>query len=164
MESKPGSPVAAEPSRVGRWRDLALLVPGLLLLAWIGFSWGGYFWLSGRVQAAANLAARAAAGAPLRADPGPAARVAARRELSAPLIDIAAVREAGLVRVRVSFDLSDNPIFAVRGLTPLPSPVIVRAAEAPIAAVAAAAGRSEGLQPALDGGRPSARTTAGRSE
>lgn len=161
MESKVSPPAAAAPAL--RRRDLALLLPGLLLLAWAGFTWGGYFWLTGRVQAAADRAAQAVALAPSGLDPLRLARAAAEPLVSAPLADLSVDQDGGVVRVRISFDLSNNPVYAIRGPTPLPSPIITRAAEAPIAA-AVAADRSAALRPDPDAGRPDERTRAGRSE
>lgn len=146
-----------------RRRDLALLLPGLFLLAWAGFTWGGYFWLTGRVQAAAEQAAYAVATAPADRNPLQVARSAAGQVLAAPITDLSVDRQGQSLRVQVTFDLSDNPVFAIRGLTPLPSPLIARAAEAPIAAAVAAADRSAGRRPDLAGARLAGRRTVGRS-
>ncbi len=164
MESNSSPAVSSLERPARRRRDLALLLPGLLLLAWCGFTWGGYFWLAGRAQAAAGQAARAVAAAPQAADLRETAAAAARQALGAPLTDIAVDREGATVRVRLTFDLSTNPIFTIRGPTPLPSPVIVRAAEAPTAVVAAAADRSAAPPRGPDAGSRSAQKTAERSE
>ncbi len=164
MESK-SRPIGAAVAAPGlRRRDLALLLPGLFLLAWAGFTWGGYFWLTGRVQAAAEQAAYAVAAASQDQDTLKVARSAATQALSAPITDLSVDRQGLSLRVQVTFDLSDNPVFAIRGLTPLPSPLIARAAVAPIAAVAAvAADRSAGRRPDLADVRLAGRRTDGRS-
>lgn len=164
MESNSSSVASPPDRRARRRRDLILLLPGLLLLAGCGFTWGGYFWLSSRVQAAADQALRAAVAARGPAEADRAARAAAQGALSAPLTDLVIEQEPRRLRVRLSYDLSDNPVFAVRGLTPLPSPIIMRAAEGPIAAAVVAADRSAAPRPARGDGRPSGQTTAARSE
>ncbi len=106
--------------------EAAFLVPAFGLLAVGVFEWGGYFWLQHRVQAAADLARLAAT-----ADADPAsrhalARAAAEKALAGKVADLDLKSGPDGARVRLAYDASASPIFALGGVVPLPPPMIVR--------------------------------------
>jgi Flp pilus assembly protein TadG len=108
--------------------EAAFLTPAFALLALGGFEWGGYFWLQHRVQAAADQALAAALSTP---DPGHRqhlARAAAERLLTGGVSDLSLEVGPGGPRLRLAYDASASPIFALGNIVPLPPPVIVRLA------------------------------------
>jgi hypothetical protein len=112
--------------------EIACLVPALALAAGAGFGWGGYFWLQGRVQEAANRGLQAAAAAADPAHSRALARAAAEQVLGGPLADLD-LRSArgGQPTLRLAYDASHSPVFALARISPMPSPIIVRLASQP---------------------------------
>ena len=111
--------------------EIACLVPALALVAIAGFGWGGYFWLQQRVQTAADHALDAALAAPDIHQRLGLARAAAARVLEAPVFDLELRNERGRPTLRLAYDASASPIFALSRVSAMPPPVIVRLASRP---------------------------------
>jgi Flp pilus assembly protein TadG len=110
--------------------EVAFLTPAFALLALSGYEWGGYFWLTQRVQQAADQALAVALATPDAAARQVSARKAAERILRGRVADLSLGVAAGRPTLRLAFDASRSPIFALGGIVPLPPPVIVRMASA----------------------------------
>jgi Flp pilus assembly protein TadG len=111
--------------------EFACLVPAFSLLALGGFEWGGYFWLQHRAQQAADLALDAALAAPNPLHRAGLARAAAARVLGNEVVDFSLEADIGPPTVRVAYDASASPIFAVGRMVALPPPIIVGMASRP---------------------------------
>lgn len=111
--------------------EVAFLVPAFSLLALGGFEWGGYFWLQHRAQTAADLALEAALSAPNPLHRAGLARAAAARVLGNDVVDLSLEADMGPPTVRVAYDASASPIFAVGRMVALPPPIIVGMASRP---------------------------------
>jgi Flp pilus assembly protein TadG len=110
--------------------EVAFLTPAFALLALGGYEWGGYFWLQHRVQQAADHALAAAMTAPDPQNRQTLARIAAERVLADRVTDLSLQVAAGRPTLRLAYDASSSPIFAVSRIVPLPPPIIVRLAQA----------------------------------
>lgn len=106
--------------------ETAFLVPAFGLLALGSFEWGGYFWLQHKVQSAADEARRAAAASADPAHREALARAAAEKLLSGQIADLDLKSGPDGTRLRLAYDASTSPIFALGHLVPLPPPMIVR--------------------------------------
>ena len=106
--------------------EAAFLVPDFGLLALGSFEWGGYFWLQHKVQTAADGARVAAAASADPARRNTLARAAAEKLLSGQVADLDLKSGPDGTRVRLAYDASASPIFALGHLVPLPPPMIVR--------------------------------------
>jgi Flp pilus assembly protein TadG len=122
-------------SRISQGRrvlvEVAFLVPAFSLLALGGFEWGGYFWLQHRAQEAADLALEAALSAPNPLHRQSLARAAASRVLGNDVVDLSLEADTSPTTVRVAYDASASPIFAVGRMVALPPPIIVGLASRP---------------------------------
>jgi Flp pilus assembly protein TadG len=110
--------------------EVAFLTPAFALLALGGFEWGGYFWLQHRVQQVADHALSVAMASPNPEQRQRLARSVAERLLSDHVADLSLEIAAGRATLRLAYDASASPIFAVGRIVPLPPPVIVRQAPA----------------------------------
>ena len=114
--------------------EFALVGPILILLLAGLVVYGGWYWMAQSVQSMASEGARAAVGG---------LDVAERERLAKAFIASEAQAGAGLdpsravvtvqsdieaIRVRVTYDVSDEPIMALAGLLPRPPEVIERTA------------------------------------
>lgn len=114
--------------------EFALIGPILILLLAGLVVYGGWYWMAQSVQSMASEGARAAVGG---------LDVAEREQLAKAFIASEAQAGAGLdpsravvtvqsdieaIRVRVTYDVSDEPIMALAGLLPKPPEVIERTA------------------------------------
>lgn len=108
--------------------EVAFLTPALALLALGGFEWGGYFWLQHRVQQAADHALLAAMTTPDPHARQGLARQTAEQILRGKVADLNLQIGVGRPTLRLAYDASGSPIFAVGKIVPLPPPVIVRLA------------------------------------
>jgi hypothetical protein len=108
--------------------EAAFLTPAFGLLALGGFEWGGYFWLQHRVQAAADQALAAALSTPNPEHRQHLARAVAERVLTGGISDLRLQAGPGGATLRLAYDASASPIFALGNIVPLPPPVIVRLA------------------------------------
>ncbi|MFC3078365.1 hypothetical protein ACFODL_09730 [Phenylobacterium terrae] len=112
-----------------------LFAPALVLAAGQLAAWGGYWWLSGRVQAAADEGALAVR---VSADPSVqeelARRAAARRlpgDARAQASRVTLQRRPEGLLVQVSYDASHWWIYGLRRILPTPPRTVVRIATAP---------------------------------
>lgn len=133
-ELRSGSPFNQAVPRMGRFQWL-LFAPALALMAGELTAWGGYWWLSSRVQTAAEEGVRAAQAS---ADPlvqEALARDAAARRLPgdarALSSRVALERRSGALMVQVSYDASHWWIYGLRRVLPMPPHAVVRIASAP---------------------------------
>ncbi|HEX2562210.1 hypothetical protein, partial [Phenylobacterium sp.] len=113
-----------------------LFAPALVLMVGQLAAWSGYWWLSSRVQAAAEEGARAA-----RSSPDPhvqeelARRAAALRlpgDARAQATRVTLQRRPGSLLVQVSYDASDWWIYSLRRVLPTPPRAVVRVATSPL--------------------------------
>jgi hypothetical protein len=117
----------------GRFQWL-LFAPALVLAAGQLTAWSGYWWICGRVQAAADEGARAALTSSDEGMQEALARRAAARRL--PGDDLAQASRVTLQRrpdallVQVSYDASDWWIYSLRTVLPTPPRTVVRIAAA----------------------------------
>lgn len=119
--------------RLGRLQWL-LFAPALALAAGQLTAWSGYWWLAGRVQAAAEEGLRAAQ---TTRDPivqeALARQAAARRLPGDALAQASRVtlqRRPGGLLVQVAYDASDWWIYGLRRVLPTPPRTVVRIATA----------------------------------
>lgn len=108
--------------------EVAFLTPAFALLALGGYEWGGYFWLQHRVQQVADHALSVAMASPNPEHRQMVARSVAQGLLSDHVADLTLEVAAGRPTLRLAYDASASPIFAVGRIIPLPPPVIVRRA------------------------------------
>ncbi|WP_374570077.1 TadE/TadG family type IV pilus assembly protein [Phenylobacterium sp.] len=129
--------------KLARWRtspriatamEMACLAPALALLVAGLLTWGGYFWLSRQIQAAADDAL-AAAVAEINVDAREGkAKAEAERALAASAalgsgtMQVSVVTQPRRLTVLLIYDASRSPMFALGRLMPMPSPMIVRSA------------------------------------
>jgi Flp pilus assembly protein TadG len=114
--------------------EFALLSP-ILMVMFAGISgYGGYFWVSHSIQELANDSARAAL-AGLNSDERTSlAQAAEQSEVSTyPTLDpartsVSVSGDVNQLTVSVSYDASNSPFWALKGLAPMPSTTIVRQA------------------------------------
>ncbi len=112
--------------------EIACLVPALVLVAAAGFGWGGYFWLQALVQGAADQGLRAALAEPDPAQRPAHARAAAEQVLGGVLVDLELrAADGNRPTLRIAYDASGSPVFALARIAPMPSPIIVRRAARP---------------------------------
>lgn len=121
-----------KPSRL-QW---LLFAPALALAAGQLAAWSDYWWIGGRVQAAAEEGARAAlAGQDPATQEALARRAAARRLPGDDLAQASRVtvhrRPDGLL-VQVSYDASDRWIHVLRPVLPTPPRTVIKTAVAPM--------------------------------
>jgi Flp pilus assembly protein TadG len=105
--------------------EVAFLVPAFSLLALGGFEWGGYFWLQHRAQEAAEVALDAALSTSDPIHRLTLARAAAARVLGSDTAELSLEADQGPTTVRVAYDASATPIFALGRMVALPPPVMV---------------------------------------
>lgn len=121
--------------RLGRFQWL-LFAPALVLAAGQLAAWGGYWWLSGRVQTAADEGVSAALASPDPAVQEELARRAAARHLPgdarAQAKRVTLQRRPDRILVQVSYDASDWWIYGLRPILPTPPRTVVRIAVAPL--------------------------------
>ncbi len=108
--------------------EIACLVPALAFVAVAGYGWGGYFCLQHRVQAAADQALDAALATPDVARRQLAARMAAGQALGVQVFELDLQSGAGRPTLRIAYDASHSPVFALARLVAMPPSVIVRQA------------------------------------
>lgn len=129
--------------KLGKWRtsprlaaavEFACLAPAVVLTIVGSIAWGGYFWLTHEIQAVANDAL-AAAVAELNVDDRESrAKAEAERALAARsnvlpgAMRLSVVSQPTKLTVLLVYDASRAPMFALRRLMPMPSPLIVRSA------------------------------------
>ncbi len=114
--------------------EFALVSPILIFLIMCIFSYGGYFLLAHTIQQLANEAARAAVAGVNDSERRSLAAGCLGSELPSygylnpasaqlSLTDLAAV-----LTVQVSYDATTSPVWSLRALVPMPSPIIIRTA------------------------------------
>lgn len=109
--------------------EAAFLTPAFLLLAVGGFEWGGYIWLQHQVQSAADQGLAAALAAPNPVYSQDLAQAAVYRVLGNGA-DVSLDSGPRGPLLRVAYDASSSPVFAIRRFVPLPPTMIVRLAAA----------------------------------
>lgn len=109
--------------------EAAFLTPAFLLLAVGGFEWGGYLWLQHQVQSAADRALAVALAAPNPAYSQDLAQATVEQALGGQA-DVSLDSGPRGPMLRVTYDASSSPIFAIRRFVPLPPSMIVRLAAA----------------------------------
>lgn len=128
------SPVNLAVPHLGRFHWL-LFAPALALAGGQLAAWGGYWWLSGRVQAAADDGVRMVqTSADPEAQEELALRAAARRlpgDARDQASRVTVQRRRDHILVQVSYDASDWWIYRLRSIVPTPPRTVVRIAVAP---------------------------------
>lgn len=113
--------------------EFAIIGPVLLLLMSGMFSYGGYFLTAHTIQQLTNDAARAAIAGLDDTERTTLARDAVRSGIAAQAFlrgesMVAVERDGAMLRVRVTYDASEDMYWAFEGLLPIPRPEISRAA------------------------------------
>ncbi len=113
--------------------EFAIVGPLLVLMIAAVLSYGGYFTMAHAVQQLANDAARATVAGMSDSERQTLAAGCISAELPtygfAPsAVQLSFSDQAQVATVSLSYDSSSNPIWSLRGLLPMPPPVIVRSA------------------------------------
>lgn len=110
--------------------EFAIVGPMLLVVLLGVLSYGGYFWMAHSVQQLANDSARAALGGLDAAERSALAHSVLAEEVSsyaylaADNADVTVAEGEDAIVVRVTYDASDSPFYALSSLLPMPAAVI----------------------------------------
>jgi Flp pilus assembly protein TadG len=111
-----------------------MISPVLIVMLGGIAGYGGYFWISHSIQQLANDSARAAVAGLSSAERTTLAQQAETAEIAGyPTLDatrtsVTVSDDASQLTVSVSYDASGSPFWAMKGLAPMPSTMIVRQA------------------------------------
>lgn len=114
--------------------EFALLSPILIIMTAGITGYGGYFWISHSVQQLANDSGRAAVAGLNTAERASLAQQAFTGEvgsyggLDASKATVAVSDDTTAITVNITYDASNSPFWAMKGLAPMPSTTIVRQA------------------------------------
>ena len=131
----PGLRDGASSSRQGSVAvEFAFIGPVLIILLMGIMAYGGYFLLAHSLQQLANDAARAALGGLSDSERQQLASNCLASELSSysfinpKLVQLAYADQSQVMTVRVAYDASASPLWALNGIIPMPSASVVRSA------------------------------------
>jgi Flp pilus assembly protein TadG len=114
--------------------EFAMVLPVLIVLLFGIVCYGGYFWMAHNVQELANDAARSAVAGltdserQSLAQSEMTAEIANYTVLSPSLASVAYSGDSQFFTVSVSYNAASTPFWALGGLLPMPSKIIVRSA------------------------------------
>ena len=114
--------------------EFALLAPVLIMMLMGSVAYGGYFWTAHAVQQIANDAARSAVAGMNAAERADLVRTTLDREISdyayleSPKAAVLVREAADRCSITVNYDASTSVFFALKGLVPMPPPLIARQA------------------------------------
>lgn len=114
--------------------EFAIVGPFLIVMLLGICAYGGYFWMSHAVQQVANDAARAALGGlsdterQTLANGVLASEIGTYAYLSAPNANLVLASDASQLTVKISYNASTTPFWALSTLVPMPPSTITRQA------------------------------------